>query len=428
MSVGDEYIILEGQDAIDLWLEGKDAWNDWVEKNPIADVYFSGVDFAEYRDHPTIEEDKWPFALFVFPTGYIGLDKVSFGDGMTNFSETSFGDGLTNFTDASFGKGGTTFFAASFGKGGVVFNNAAFGEGKVAFVATSFGEGDVGFSGASFSEGKVSFLFVDFKGRAIFSNLQNVGAVEGFSFADSTFQSSLNISSEEPFGCVLDLTNTRMSNQTSLEDVQCNLRKIKSLGLIRQIDSFMRRGIKRKFYRPLIRYVWTSEWLCKAKARDEKDIERFRRLKEIAGNNKNHDQALNFNVMEMQAKRWHNTTKAGLVFEFLFQKASDYGRSEFYPFMWMLFFWSIWAGIYYYLSDCLNNDPIKKIWTAATFSVGQMVSFVPISRDARSDGAELLFPGDQLPNAVIWLASAQSLISIILIFLIGLSLRNRFKV
>lgn len=193
-----------------------------------------------------------------------------------------------------------------------------------------------------------------------------------------------------------------MSNQVSLEGLQCKLKKTKN--------------------------IWGSEWLGRAEARDVDDIARFRRLKEIAGNNKDHEQALEFNAMEMQAKRWHQTNFAGLVFEFIFQKASDYGRSEFRPFMWMIAVWSLWSWLYYLLSDAMKNSLFDKISTAVTFSVGQMIPFVPISRAARSDGAELLFPGEQLPNAVIWLASFQSVISIILIFLIGLSLRNRFKV
>lgn len=416
MAEDNEKVILQGQEAIDLWQKGKDAWNKWVKENPVADVVFSGVDFSSYQARAVFENSEWPFAQFVFPTGDI------------SFEDSMFDKGSVSFSGASFGDGNVSFAGVVFGDSHINFSNVQFGKGDVSFNFTSFGKRTVNFAGVSFGEGIVEFMSVNFGGLAIFSNLRNVSVIKNFSFRFSIFHSSLIIWSEEPFGCVVDLTSTKMSSQVSLERLQCKLRKTRSFGLAMRVDRFMRKGLQRETYRLLIRCVLSGEWLCKVKARDEKDIERFRRLKEIAGNNKSHDQALNFNVMEMQAKRWHNTTRAGLVFEFLFQKSSDYGRSEFYPLMWMLFFLSVWSGIYYWLSDCMNNDPIKKILTAVTFSVGQMIPFVPISRAARSDGAELLFPGDQLPNAVIWLASFQSLISIILIFLIGLSLRNRFRV
>lgn len=400
--VGGKKYVLRDQNAINLWLKGRDVWNEWVKKHPVADVSFSGVNFSEYRSHSTIKEDEWPFAHFVFPTGHVGFDGVSFGKGDVFFNSVSFGEGNVFFNDTFFGEGDVDFSEASFGEGRVEFSNVAFGKGDVSFFLALFDGEVVNFDRVSFGEGDVSFEIVDFKGLANFSNLQNVRVVRSFSFAHSNFRSSLEISADESFGCVVDLTSTKMSNQVSLENLQCDLKKSKTL--------------------------WGSEWLGGAKACDVKDIARFRRLKEIAGNNKDHEQALNFNVMEMQAKRWHQNTGASLFLEFIFQKSSDYGRSEFRPFMWMVAVWSLWSWFYFLLSDAMQNSLFDKIFTAVTFSVGQMIPFVPISRAARSDGAELLFPGDQLPNAVIWLASFQSVISIILIFLIGLSLRNRFKV
>ncbi|PCI05807.1 MAG: hypothetical protein COB78_04270 [Hyphomicrobiales bacterium] len=465
MLESDKKIDLEGQDAIDLWLKGKDSWNAWVKENPVADVDFYDMDFSEYRDHPFIKNDEWPFSGFAFPTGavsfigtsfgkgdvhfsgvsfgdgevsffgssfgngYISFYETSFGDGQVDFSSTTFGDGGVSFHDTSFGDGDVSFFGSSFGDGDVIFEFASFGKGEVDFNRTLFGKGEVSFGGtlfgdglvnfcgvsfgeghvnfwkSSFGDGAVHFESVDFEGRVDFSDLENVSAVKNFTFAHSTFQNSLSISSDEPFGCVVDLTSTKMSNQVSLAGLQCSLRKTKAfLG---------------------------SEWLGKAKALNVRDIERFRRLKEIAGNNKDHEQALYFNVMEMQAKRWHKTTIAGLFFEFVFQASSNYGRSEIRAFLWMVFVCAACSRAYLYWSDTMKDqlcEPSGKMWASITFSIGQMLSFVPISRTARIDGAKCLFRLEQLPVEVVLLAFAQSLISIILIFLIGLSLRNRFKV
>ena len=61
MADAEERTVLKGQDAIDLWQQGADAWNAWVEKNPIADIDFSEVDFSKYADVS--------FARFRFPNG-----------------------------------------------------------------------------------------------------------------------------------------------------------------------------------------------------------------------------------------------------------------------------------------------------------------------------------------------------------------------
>ena len=49
MSEHKEEIILAGQEAIDLWLKGKEAWNQWVDNNRDAQVNFEGVNFGELK-------------------------------------------------------------------------------------------------------------------------------------------------------------------------------------------------------------------------------------------------------------------------------------------------------------------------------------------------------------------------------------------
>ena len=39
----DKTLTLKGQQAIDLWLKGKDEWNSWVEEHKYANVDFSKV-------------------------------------------------------------------------------------------------------------------------------------------------------------------------------------------------------------------------------------------------------------------------------------------------------------------------------------------------------------------------------------------------
>ena len=84
MADAEERVVLAGQDAIDLWRQGRDAWNAWIAKNPEADINFSGVDFSKYGDVS--------FAGFRFP------------EGKKDFFETIFGDGDVSFFGATLAK------------------------------------------------------------------------------------------------------------------------------------------------------------------------------------------------------------------------------------------------------------------------------------------------------------------------------------
>ena len=78
-----ERAVLSGQDAIDLWQQGRDVWNAWVAENPVADIDFSGVDFSKYGDVS--------FAGFRFPNGKKDFSETVFGDGDVSFSRATFG-------------------------------------------------------------------------------------------------------------------------------------------------------------------------------------------------------------------------------------------------------------------------------------------------------------------------------------------------
>lgn len=439
LTVGDEPPALKGQAAINLWLEGREGWNKWVKNNPKAEIDFSKVDFSQYRDHPSLSEEEWPFENFNFPEGTISFNKTKFGDGDISFDNSHFGLGDVSFIGTEFGCGDVRFIGAHFGVGNIVFNGAQFGTGDVLFYQTQFGDGGVYFIGAEFGIGNVSFagvVFGDgeaifrhakfakgnvnfrgaqfglgdvsfhrsrfgegtyifenvvFNGQADFSELENTNQVTEFTFQHSSFNRSLEISSNQSFGCIVDLTRTKTTHQVSLDGLKVTLKR--------------------------------AGWLNKAA--DPKDIERARRLKELAENNKDHKAALDFHVLEMQAARWHQTKFwPGIVFEFLFWLLGDYGRSEIRPILWMIGALFGFGLLYWHKA----TEFTATFWNSLIFSAGQMFSLIPSSRDARSDGAKALFGDGAMPEFVYALTFTQSLFSIILLFLLGLALRNRFRV
>lgn len=493
-----EKVVLEGQAAIDLWLQGKDAWNKWVEENPVADISFSGVDFSEF-ERVSFQEYKFPngnvdfsvtefgecevsFTETNFGDGYVNFasakfsgDRVYFprikiGKGRVNFSRTMFGNGHVSFRFANFGDGNVFFDGASFGEGHVTFANAKFGEGDVSFFMTSFScrvldfynlkftKGYVDFSHAKFTRGAITFESADFgtgnvffdlslfgkvnvsfeqakiDGAFRFSNIKNVNKIKSISFKYVTFDGAISMDGNH-FNCVPDFTNTKLSHQLSLSHFSVKAKEKKPFKFLQKFFLQYQKtlwGSKIKFTSAKKAIYWAKSfsWLGKTSASDRYDIDRLRRLKELAETNKHHQLALDLHIEEMKCSRWIETPWQKLPVEFLFDKCGDYGRSIFRPIISLVLLWLSFAPIY-----ALASSKKDVLSDALLFSFSQMFSLIPSSKDARTESSKELYGvvvDDKLivdiPNYVFGLAGLQSIASIALIFLVGLALRNRFRI
>lgn len=477
MNKDEEIKQLMGEEALELWLCGKDRWNIWVEQHPKAEISFQDADFAERRNTNSNVID---FSGFNFPEGLVTFSNAKFGDNNVLFNNVDFGNGDVNFIGAKFGKGTIQFGQCKFGQGYVQFCGANFNDGNVFFNKTNFGHGYVSFADAVFGEGKVdfndakvesgaiSFLrttfgsgkvtfvrfgfgndFVDFKnsifeegdvyfeaamfgnsnvrflntnfgtgnvyfssvilgsgefcferavfkGHAVFSNMLKINEVKAVSFKGAIFEKTLDLSGNR-MKCVPDLLETKITNPISLDGFSCELN-------------------------------YVNHWCLFRKVEDPRDIARLRRLKETAENNKDHERALEFHAQEMRAKRWNeNRSILWLTLDWLFYRVSNYGRSIFTPIVCLLVVWLWFSSFYFIESKCVDMSPKKQFLEALLFSGGQMLPFIPDSKNVRADGMISLFGGDMAP---VLHASAfiQSFFSLILFFLIGLALRNRFRI
>ena len=158
---------------------------------------------------------------------------------------------------------------------------------------------------------------------------------------------------------------------------------------------------------------------------DEGDAERLRRLKELAEQNRDFEKALDFRVEEMRAARWHNKHGfATALVEGLFWLASDYGRSLVRPLCGLIGLWLLGAAVYAKASTLPFT--YHEIIKAMPFSWGQMFVYIPSSKDARTQGLMALF-GEHMPNWLYFITFSQSLLTLVLLFQVGLVLRNRFK-
>jgi hypothetical protein len=156
---------------------------------------------------------------------------------------------------------------------------------------------------------------------------------------------------------------------------------------------------------------------------DPKDGDRLCRLKEIAETNKNHEQALNFHIQEMRVKR-HKLSGINRIIDKSFDAVSEYGRSVIKPLSWLIRSWYVFGLIYSCISIGLN--PMKPWWehfgNGFLYAAAQTTLFVPMARVLSSESMK------DVPIWVLGVSLTQGLISFLLIFLIGLALRNRFRI
>ena len=413
-----DYPTLNDADAIALWKQGKDVWNQWVEDNPNYNIDFSYVDFSK----EVFEGEGINFSGFCFPNGNLSFSNAFFGNGRVSFFRTKFGngtidfmgarfgDGDVHFTEAKFESGNVYFWDSKFGDGNVSFSNVKFGDGDVHFTNAKFGDGDVHFANAKFGDGNIDFHGAKFEGTVLFKNLKNLKYIKNLSFKYATFDGPLDISSKETFPCLIDLTHTKTSHHVSLHGLNCTLPR-KSKGRSR--------------------FFPNSSWMTHKVAIDPEDEDRTRRLKELAEANKDHEKAKEFHIMEMQAKREFNSPFGFLLTtEFWYEKLSDYGRSITLPLDWLFSIFLMGLGFYSALSIFLGKhgltfwDTLQK---SAIFSATQMFSFIPSNRLVQGRMIEALFC-KEAPDIIFFMAFFQSGCALILLFLLGLGLRHRYRI
>ena len=142
----------------------------------------------------------------------------------------------------------------------------------------------------------------------------------------------------------------------------------------------------------------------------------MRRLKEIAKDNEDHQRTLEYKIKEMQASRWHeNRNPLVLRLEGLYFILSNYGRSILLPIFWLIAFSTLLAGHY-------TQWTWDKWERALQCSVNNSLPVLGSSREVLKLCASVDFP-----EASSWMTASHSVMSVILLFLLVLALRNRFR-
>lgn len=386
-------------------------------------VTFAGIDFgAGYVD----------FNEAIFGSGDVNFTHVVFGEGEVQFIDTTFGNCDVDFDGARFEQCNLDFSRAKFGDGFLNFNGATFDGGWVDFSETDFGTGLIDFTKSQFSEGDLIFTKARFGDGALVFNRVTAPALF---FNPETFQSSRieaqgltvtklaifalpecanTLRSFDLFGSsfdgplfltgklniIPDLRATRSSNQVELSGLEVKLHGPSG---------------KKKFLR-----------CFSAISKDRKVSERLRRLKEIAESNKDHQAALRFAADENRARRWTETSWLGSGLDLAFSGLSNYGQSILRPFLWLGFFFALGVILYFASATEKCLGWLTTLKQSALLSISNSLAFLPQSRDLRTATLGRLYSG----GADFWVDSimiGQGALSFIFLFLIGLGLRNRFR-
>ncbi|GBL03154.1 pentapeptide repeat-containing protein [Glaciecola sp. KUL10] len=382
-----------------------------------GDVVFYGATFGKGDVNfrcATFGEGDVDFRCATFGKGDVNFRCATFGKGDLRFEVATFGEGDLRFERATFGEGDVDFSNTTFGEGVVGFHGATFGDGDVSFSNTTFGDGDVSFSNTTFGDGKVYLNVNHFgKGKLLLSNIKcqaisfesrhgkinksPVFDLTAFSLRGATINGPL-VLNNLAFNCIPDLRSTKLSHHVDMDGLE--VRPARERGNWKQL------------------FTKTNN--------EETAQSKLRRLKEIAEQFKHHRQALKFNAQELQATRWtHNKSFFGNGLDILYSVTSDYGQSIKRPFLWLLVSWVSFATIFGFMSDktIMSFESINHM---LGLSIINSLPFITIGKAFQIDILEK-YELTLIDNIFIAM-SFQNIVSLILIFLLGLGLRNQFRI
>jgi len=378
-------------DALKLARQGKDVWNTWAADpaNAGTSVCFSHHDFTS---------DPIGFSGFIFP-GPVSFQRCKFNG--PDFSETIF-KGDADFINAEF-HDQTTFRGACF-HGEVNFRGTQFGSSAYFNVAKFYSDaifggvmfaGGVRFQNAEF-EGEAGFRDASFFGKAWFNDSRFAG--EGPDFHSVEFGGPMYLDGAV-FEYVPEFRYTKITNHFTLHRVE-----------VKYHDSDQR-----------------AKWLglSWAKAADGDDVDRYRRLKELANVAKDHEREQYFFALELKAKRHYETTGCALLLNYAYGWFSGFGRSVWRPLVGLIGVWGMFGVGHGMFAKLDTSMPYLE---GLRLSAAVLLPFVSSARTIYEKASTAVYGQAPARAWVLDLAVVmESMLGLIFIFLLGLALRNRFR-
>lgn len=378
------------------------------------------------------------FSNCIFGTGQAQFSGAYFGDDVI-FCGSSFGGEILDFSESIFEEKKTVEFSgskflckinsfngANFKSKEVHFTGSIFGGDQTSFVSCSFGSSFTYFTGVSFITSELLFTGAEFHG-AIFHDAKmhskqiyfdyvsflghvtflgsTVSSDTKITFQYSNFHKSFEFSEEATLCSVPDFRGTKTNQHFEVSKIHYKLNRKKfGFGVV-----------------------------------DSNDGERLCRLKEIAESNKDFQSALKLNADELRAKRWSRKFTSSLL-DLSFSVTSNYGLSILRPVSLFLvtFIAMTLYTIRYAIPTPINGESLllwieqmetidsKTIFASIQYTLSHLIPFLGgIQEHGKSAKNEL---SHLLPDNYGLVSILFSIPSYIFLFLIGLGLRNRFRI
>jgi uncharacterized protein YjbI with pentapeptide repeats len=232
--------------------------------------------------------------------------------------------------------------------------------------------------------GQVNFDYAQFAGSVEIEQGEDAVWSSVFSFRGATFEGPLRLDGLR-FGPVPDLTGTEFRKHLSMSGLRFDVGNKKGL-----VDKGQRAS-------------------------------KLQRLKELAEGNRDHNLALVCHAHEMRANRWQKNGAspwASYLLDLIYDLTSNYGQSIFRPCLLLFVSWILFG---WYYGTLAVEDGATMVFSATT-----AVPFLTASGIFRSEEFKALF--DNPSSDLYLMMGAQGLISFALLFLVGLGLRNRFRI
>jgi hypothetical protein len=154
---------------------------------------------------------------------------------------------------------------------------------------------------------------------------------------------------------------------------------------------------------------------------DEEADLKMMRLKEISEESKHYDDTLFYHGHELKSKRWKDKDIFRNLFDYGYSAISGYGQSLLKPIIAyivnILFFWAVY-----------NEFISGKIVETFSFSLLNSLSLLTINKAAQQSFIKLAGASGQSLHYLFLVIGAQGVISIAILFLLGLGIRNRFRI
>lgn len=359
---------------------------------------------------------------------HIRFDQHIFADGAKDFSYYRFPCTIF-FYRSEFGD--VSFRWSIFSGGDVSFERAKFGDGKVQFDGTVFGDCDVSFNWAEFGKGEFSFYRAQFgigyvsfwKNNRISKSINASGMiVAGNLYVEADFAEAVDFSRLEVQGTA-SFSGSRFDMVPDFRDAKFD-RPPEVAGMMV----------------PRPKLTWR-----KRIAADKNDVAKFRKLKSMALAANDHERDGEFFAGEMLAKRGTETTgRAGLAFNWLYWKLSDFGQSFMLPAWWMIRAFLMFAAANVAVISIGMPDTLATIssrFEAIAFStllslkntiplLGSLVRFAPSPEKHKGWFQRYYDTLTGHQSTVDWLISlgvVQNILGGVLLFLFLLAVRNKFR-